>query len=199
MTNLLSVHCIFCLVQELQTAAVCRIWSASKILSVRSTLFLYFSKSYWDSKSLNIQIFFICGDNIYTVFCVNWSSINSGHAHILQTNATRWLCKEARRCRLLLQRRAAGRELQLGQQLQEEVCLSVSPADLHLHPLHQPKHLTVRLQVCVCAHFHPCHPHSQPQSWAAGAHKRFLWWTVQWSMVNIHISIRIALKPIAQS
>lgn len=178
---MLSVPCMFCLVQELQTAAICRIWSASKILSVCS-MFFYIWEILLKYCMCKYPVYFLIlnVDDIYTVF-LEFVTINSDQAYILQTNATRWLRKEAGRRRLVLQWRAAGRELQLGQQLQEEVCLPVSPADLHLHPLHQPKHLTVRLQVCTCAHFHPFHhPHPQPQSWAA--HKHFLWWTIQCSV-----------------
>lgn len=159
----------FCLNQELQTAAVYRIWCTSKILSVRPT-FLEILLEYRVYKY-----------PVYT-FCISCSSIKSYPAVILQTNATRWLRKEAGRRRLVLQRRAAGRELQLRQQLQEEVCLPVTPADLHLHPIHQPKHLTVRLQVCACAHFHPHHLHPQPQSRAAQ------WWPVQGSVAYFKLS-----------
>ncbi|CAG11898.1 unnamed protein product [Tetraodon nigroviridis] len=54
---------------------------------------------------------------------------------------------------LVLQRHASGRQSKLGLQLQEEVSLSVAPADMHsvlhpLHPIHYSEHLTLWLQVC---------------------------------------------------
>ncbi len=70
-----------------------------------------------------------------------------------QANAPRWLCNKAWGCRFLLQWHAAGCQYKLWLQLQEEVSLSVAPADMHpvlhpLHPIHFSEHLTVWLQVC---------------------------------------------------
>lgn len=70
-----------------------------------------------------------------------------------QANAPRWLCYKAWGCRLILQWHATGSQHKLWLQLQEEVSLSVAPADLHpvlhsLHPIHFSEHLTVWLQVC---------------------------------------------------
>lgn len=72
---------------------------------------------------------------------------------VFQANAAGWLREETRRRWFSLQRHATRRKLQLWQQLQEEVCLPVSPSDQHLlfhslYPFHQPKHLSVWLQVC---------------------------------------------------
>lgn len=70
-----------------------------------------------------------------------------------QANAPRGLRDQTRGRRLVLQRHASRCQHKLRLQLQEEVSLSVAPADLcpvlhPLHPIHFSEHLTVWLQVC---------------------------------------------------
>lgn len=96
-----------------------------------------------------IKIAVKCVKNTWERYLLSQPNLPS----VFQANAARWLREETRRRWFSLQRHAARRELQLWQQLQEEVCLPVSPPDQHLlfhslYPLHQPKHLSVRLQVC---------------------------------------------------
>ncbi len=91
-------------------------------------------------------------------FKISPSSVFRTNLLNFQSNASGWLREEAWRRWFSVQWHAAGRELKLREQLQEEVCLPVSPPDQHLlfhplYPFHQPKHLSVRLQVCFISIF----------------------------------------------
>lgn len=109
-----------------------------------------------------------------------------------QANSSRWLCNKAWGCWFILQWHASGCQHELRLQLQEEVSLPVSPADLHsvlhhsLPAIHFSEHLPVWLQVC---HLTITHPFT---CWPLRAHVCYTFWIMcaQWLCVHalLHVS-----------